>query len=60
MVKDSVDEWIDKLLEAKQYAAFLAQGDINKSEYKVKADYSYGDMIREILGSGREGEKVNG
>jgi SNF2 family DNA or RNA helicase len=60
MVKDSVDEWIDKLLEAKQYAAFLTQGDINKSEYRVKADYSYGDMIREILGSGKEGEKVNG
>ena len=60
MVKDSVDEWIDKLLEAKQYAAFLAQGDINKSEYKAKADYSYGELIREILGAEREGDDVNG
>ena len=38
MVKDNVDEWIHKLLEAKQYAAFLAQGDINKLEYRAKAD----------------------
>ncbi len=60
MVKESVDEWIDKLLEAKQYAAFLAQGDIDKDEYKQLADYSYGELIREILYSEREGEDANG
>lgn len=56
MIKKSVDEWIDKLLDAKQCAAFLAQGDINKSEYKARVDYSYGDMIREILDAQREGD----
>ena len=34
MIKDSIDIWIDKLLEAKQYAAFLAQGDISLNMYK--------------------------
>ncbi len=57
MVKNSVDEWIDKLLEAKQYAAFLAQGDIGLDDYRNKADYSYGDLIREILNAENEGER---
>lgn len=49
LVEGSIDEWIDKLLDAKQYAAFLAQGDINLSEYKSEVDYSYGSIIKEIL-----------
>ena len=60
MIKNSVDEWIDKLLEAKQYAAFLAQGDINKSEYESNADYSYGNLIKDILGSENKGDEING
>lgn len=59
LVKNSVDEWIDKLLEAKQNAAFLAQGDIGLEDYRYKADYSYGDLIREILNAENEGEKYN-
>lgn len=49
MVEGSIDEWIDRLLEAKQYAAFLAQGDVTVQEYEEIADYSYGELIREIL-----------
>lgn len=49
LIEDSVDIWIDKLLNAKQYAAFLAQGDIQLSEYTESVDYSYGEIIREIL-----------
>lgn len=49
MVEGSIDEWIDRLLEAKQYAAFLAQGDVTIQEYEEIADYSYGELIREIL-----------
>jgi hypothetical protein len=41
--------WIDKLLKAKQSAAFLAQGDISLEQYQGEIDYSYGDMVREIL-----------
>ncbi|MCM1126493.1 MAG: DEAD/DEAH box helicase [Lachnospiraceae bacterium] len=49
LIENSVDVWIDKLLNAKQYAAFLAQGDIQLPEYVERADYSYGEIIREIL-----------
>lgn len=49
LIKNSIDEWIDKLLEAKQYAAFLAQGDMNIKEYEHYADYSYGTLIKEII-----------
>ncbi len=52
MIQNSIDEWINKLLQAKQYAAFLAQGDISKTEYNRYADYSYGELIKEILQSG--------
>ena len=49
MLKDSIDDWINNLLEAKQYAAFLAQGDISKTEYQELANYNYCDLIKEIL-----------
>lgn len=49
LVADSIDMWVDKLLKAKQNAAFLAQGDIQLEEYQEVADYSFGDMVREIL-----------
>jgi len=49
LVADSIDVWIDKLLKAKQSAAFLAQGDINLKQYKEDIDYSFGDMVRQIL-----------
>ena len=54
IMRGSVDEWIDKLIEAKHYAALLAQGDIVLSEYSKYADYSYGSLIQEILSAGEE------
>jgi len=54
VIEDSIDKWIDALLTAKQYAAFLAQGDMSKEEYAGKADYSYGELIREILSEGEQ------
>ena len=53
MLDDSIDYWINALLDAKQNAAFLAQGDLNIKEYKNIMDYSYGDIIKGIL-------KING
>ena len=32
-----------------QNAAFLAQGDITLEDYQEVADYSFGDMVRQIL-----------
>jgi len=49
MIKDSIDSWIDVLLKAKQNAASLAQGDIDKKEYMEIADYSFGSIIKNIL-----------
>lgn len=49
MVEDSIDIWIDYLLKAKQRAAFLAQGDINLKDYKNEADYSFANIVHEIL-----------
>ena len=49
IMKGSIDEWIDALLQAKQNAAFLAQGDISKDDYTRIADYSFGDLIKEVL-----------
>ena len=49
MIEDSIDIWIDYLLKAKQRAAFLAQGDMNLQEYKNVADYSFANIVHEIL-----------
>ena len=50
ILKDSIDEWIDVLLQSKQKAANLAQGDISLEEYRQEADYSFGALVKEILG----------
>jgi len=49
MIEDSIDKWIDILLQAKQNAAFLAQGDYQLSRFKDNMDYSFGDLVKEIL-----------
>lgn len=49
IMNDSIDEWVDILLKAKQNAAFLTQGDISLSQYRKIADYSFGDLINAIL-----------
>ena len=46
---NSIDRWVDLLLQAKQNAAFLAQGDYKLSKYREKMDYSFGSLVREIL-----------
>lgn len=47
---DSIDEWIDNLIFSKHLAARLTQGDITIEEYIANADYSFGQMVSEILG----------
>lgn len=49
IIEGSIDEWVDTLLQAKQNAAALSQGDCTIDEYRKKADYSFGDLIKEIL-----------
>ena len=49
IMKDSIDEWIDKLLQAKELSAQLGQGDISIDYYKSKISYSFGHIIKSIL-----------
>lgn len=49
MISDSIDKWIDVLLQAKQNAAFLAQGDFKLAKYQQTMDYSFGALVKEIL-----------
>ena len=45
----TVDTWVDSMLTAKHLAAQLGQGDITRGEYDSRADYTFGEMVREVL-----------
>lgn len=49
IMSNSIDEWVDILLKSKENAAHLTQGDISYEEYLEKVDYSFGDIIKNIL-----------
>jgi SNF2 family DNA or RNA helicase len=49
IASDTVDGWVDSLLSAKHLAAQLGQGDINRAEYDARADYAFGEMVRDVL-----------
>jgi SNF2 family DNA or RNA helicase len=49
IANDTVDGWVDALLTAKHLAAQLSQGDINRAEYDARADYTFGEMVRDVL-----------
>jgi len=48
--ENTVDEWVDVLLAAKQLAAKLGQGDITRLQYEAEVSYAFGDMVRDVLG----------
>jgi len=48
---DTVDEWVDALLTAKRLAAQLAQADVDRTEYARLANYDFGRIVKEILGT---------
>jgi SNF2 family DNA or RNA helicase len=52
IANETIDDWIDLLLEAKQNAAALVQKDVSLNVYKKKADYSFGDVVKAILNIG--------
>lgn len=49
VMQDSVDVWIDALIDAKRAAAALAQGDIDREEYDRIKSYEFGTILQEIL-----------
>ena len=46
----SIDEWVDRLIASKNFSAKLSQGDISEDDYNKNMDYSYGEIIKKILG----------
>lgn len=50
IMENSIDEWVDILLESKELAAHLGQGDISQEYYQSQISYDFGEIIREILG----------
>ena len=52
IVRDTIDEWIDVLLNAKYQAAQLAQGDITKEEFNTEFLHDLPDMLPQILSPG--------
>jgi len=51
IMQDSVDEWIESLIEEKRLAALLTQGDIDQAEYSSNASLSFFDILKGILGT---------
>ena len=49
IMKDSIDEWIDDLLETKWVAAKLGQGDLTLEEFRQTINYDLKDVLKEIL-----------
>tara|TARA_B100001175_G_C19349702_1_gene561688 strand:- start:335 stop:865 length:531 start_codon:yes stop_codon:yes gene_type:complete len=47
--KDSIDEWVDALLEAKEAAARFGQGDIDENEFKKRISYEFAEILADIL-----------
>jgi SNF2 family DNA or RNA helicase len=49
IMTDSIDNWVDSLLESKEMVAKYEQGDITYEEYKENISYDFGRLISEIL-----------
>ena len=53
VIPDSIDEWLNLLVEQKRLAAQLVQGDITADTYAERADFSFSDILAGILGNER-------
>ena len=49
IMHDSIDEWIELLIEQKRLAAQLVQGDITAEAYAERADFSFPELLNRIL-----------
>ena len=49
IMPNSVDEWVEVLLEAKEKAAKMGQGDIDEQEFTSSMNYDFGKVLRRIL-----------
>lgn len=53
VMQDSIDLWIEELLDAKRTAAQLIQGDITESQYDALMSYEFGETLKAVLDSDR-------
>lgn len=49
LMENSIDYWVDQLLEEKILAAKLGQGDIDQDEYIHNAEYKFYEILEKIL-----------
>ena len=49
IMNDSIDIWVNALIQSKALAAQLGQGDIDYNEYAKHADYSFKEILHQIL-----------
>ena len=49
IAKNTIDEWVDRLLNAKYQASKLTQGDIKKEEFIDKFEFNLSDMLQQVL-----------
>ena len=49
IMENSIDRWVDVLLQSKHLAAELAQGDISLEYFKSKMSHDFPDIIKGIL-----------
>ena len=47
--KNSIDTWVEALLNAKEVAARFGQGDINQSDYEKRMSFDFSEILKEIL-----------
>lgn len=57
IMQDSIDEWVDLLLQSKHLAAQLAQGDISIDYYKSQISYDFGVIVKNILGINKDNKQ---
>ena len=49
LAKNTIDEWVDDLLNAKYQAARLVQGDISKDNFDTEFNFDLSDALAQIL-----------
>jgi len=54
LMEDSIDDWVNMLLGAKEQAAKLVQEDISTDSFREDIDYSFGKLMQHVLGIGDE------
>ena len=47
--KNSVEEWLEALVQAKESAAAFIQGDIDKNSFTERIRYDFGEILDEVL-----------